>query len=72
MLPGFRAAQSAADARTLERALHKLRGALLNCGLSDLAGEAATLELAVTEPARPSLAPRVAALHTALAGMVHG
>jgi PAS domain S-box-containing protein len=54
-------ARAEGDAPLVRRQLHKIKGALLNCGLGALAAEAAALEDA-GGPLSPSFAPRADAL----------
>jgi CheY-like chemotaxis protein len=63
----LRRARAEGDPRLVGRQLHKIKGALLNCGLGDLAARAAALEDACHAPSlTPSFAPRADALSAEL------
>ena len=68
----LREARASADGRLVARELHKIKGALQNCGMADLAEQAASLEQAILVRSTPSLAPRADALEAALDRFVAG
>ena len=65
----LRHARAGGDLRLVGREYHKLKGALLNCGLDDLAAQAAALEQRCATVPAPSSPPRADALEAGLAGL---
>jgi CheY-like chemotaxis protein/HPt (histidine-containing phosphotransfer) domain-containing protein/anti-sigma regulatory factor (Ser/Thr protein kinase) len=71
-IDALRAVRGVGGAGAIRRALHKLKGALLNCGLSELAGEAAALETSCGAKNGPDWILSCDAMEAKIAAFVDG